>query len=79
MTHQSLILLATLLVLAGLAIGYWIGWAWDRAKPYVAAGVGVVTALRGIWFLDRDVEALFTLCLAIGLVEEAFADTEAAA
>lgn len=50
MTHQSLILLATLLMMAGFSFGYWLGWAWDAVKPYVAAAIAL---LKWFWLDGR--------------------------
>lgn len=79
MTHQSLILLATLLVMAGISFGYGIGRAWDASVPYLQLVWRVLAAMWAIDRVSRECDALFAWCWAHDIRGEPFLDTEAEA
>jgi hypothetical protein len=76
MTHQSVILLATLLVMGAFSSGYWLAWFCEEAAPYVAIARGVLLSLYGMHRIERDMRSFIALATAHGLVVPGFEDTE---
>jgi hypothetical protein len=76
MTHQSVILLATLLVMAAFSTGYGLAWFCEEAAPYVAIAFGVLLSLYGMFRIERDMRSIIGLATAEGLVVPGFDDTE---
>jgi hypothetical protein len=55
-TQQSLILIATLITMAGLAVGYALGVLAARAKPYEDFALGLIGFLLDVRGLEKQAQ-----------------------